>query len=191
MAKQPISREELISELENRLIQRGNNPCIIAIDGDSASGKSTLSIFLAKRFDANIAHIDSFYLPFDKRRECSSCHIDYPRILSTIIHPFHAKQALEFYTFNPHIDQITDRFNQPYKNILILEGSYSFHPDLRPFIDISIGMRISEQIQKERIVKRSSLEVYERFRSIWIPKEKSYQQESDLFDSVDYILETE
>jgi len=191
MVKQLTSREQLVSLLKERINQSDDTTCIIAIDGDSASGKSTLGSILVEYFDANIAHIDSFYLPFDKRTECASCHIDYPRILSTVIHPFHEKQALEYYTFNPHIDQITDRFNHPYKNILILEGSYSFHPKLRSFIDVSIGMRISEQTQKERIIKRSSPEVYERFSSIWIPKEKSYQQEFQLFDSVDYILETE
>ena len=171
------------------VIRLSPTPLVVALDGDAGSGKSTLASEWGHQFDANVVRIDDFYLPFFKRHDCSSCHIDFDRLLTSVLIPFINHLPLTYDAYDPHQNVITQTFIKEYKPMLILEGSYSYHPILRPYIDLAIGLSIDPPTQKQRIVARSSTEIYERFASIWIPKEKAYQKESNLYDSVDYLLE--
>lgn len=161
---------------------------VIAIDGDAGAGKSTLSYDLAKSLNAHIVHMDDFYLPFEKRKECATCHMDFERVLNSVLIPNKKNETLSYYTYNAHQDEIVERVNVSHVNVLILEGSYSYHPSLRAYIDISVALKVDEQTQKERIIQRSNEERYEFFKNVWIQKEKTYQKETDLLNSVDFIL---
>ena len=59
---------ELFGELFNKieeLIQ--NNKLVVAIDGSSAAGKSTLAAVLAERYGAVVFHADDFFLRSEQR----------------------------------------------------------------------------------------------------------------------------
>ena len=58
---------DLIKKIRENLIN--NDKIIIAIDGGCASGKTTLSKKLAEIYDANVIHMDDFFLPFEMRTE--------------------------------------------------------------------------------------------------------------------------
>lgn len=157
--------------------------CIV-IDGDAAAGKSTLGKELAQILNANLVSMDSFYLPFNQRKDCSWCHMDFKRLVDTVLNPFQKGQDLHFVTYNPHDDCVTMSHTLPANRLLILEGSYSYHPLIRSYVDVSIALFLDEDTQQSRIINRSSLNDYERFKAIWIPKEKAYQHKTDLINSV-------
>lgn len=181
-----------INQLEeiilNKLKALNKSFFVIAIDGDSSAGKTTFATKLAEKINANLVNIDDFYLPFDIREDCSSCHIDYQRCIETVLKVHQKQGTLQYYKFNPHQNRIEKKYQIPSKKVLILEGAYSFNPKLRPYVDLSIFFKIHDSLQKERIVRRSSEEIYEKFKNIWIPKEKTYQDETDLESDVNIIV---
>lgn len=188
MKKHTMQRSKLTQEIHSILEKRSNSSFVIVIDGDCASGKSTYAHELSLLLDANLIHMDDFYLPFSKRSESASGHMDVQRCIDTVLKPYRDGCDLDFYKYNPHSDQIVENYYLKHHPILIIEGSYSFHPLLRDYIDLSIIFKIDENTQKERIIQRSSEEVYERFRSMWIPKEKNYQKESKCLELCDLIV---
>ena len=180
---------ESIQEKINRyILSHPEKKHCIVIDGDSAAGKSTLGKELAQIFNANLVSMDSFYLPFNQRKDCSWCHMDFERLKHSVLDPFKQGQDLHYVTYNPHDDCVTMNHTLPANRLLILEGSYSFHPQLRPYVDVSIALFLDEDTQRSRIINRSSLSDYERFKAIWIPKEKAYQHETNLINSVTHHI---
>ena len=55
----------LFAELDRRLA--GEAPVCLAIEGGSASGKTTLGKILAKRYDCTVFHMDDFFLRAEQR----------------------------------------------------------------------------------------------------------------------------
>ena len=60
------------------------------------------------------------------------------------------------------------------KKLVVTEGAYSMHPELAKYYDFSVFLDISPEIQKERILKRNSKEMAQRFFNEWIPLEQKY-----------------
>lgn len=180
--------ETMLKEINLTMHSHPEKTFCIVIDGDAAAGKSTLGKELAQIFNANLVSMDSFYLPFNQREDCSWCHMDFKRLVDTVLNPFQKGQDLHFVTYNPHDDCVTMNHTLPANRLLILEGSYSYHPLLRGYVDISFALSISENTQRSRIINRSSLNDYERFKAIWIPKEKAYQRETKLINSVTHHI---
>lgn len=58
----------------------------------------------------------------------------------------------------------------------IVEGSYSFHPELEPYYDLSVFLDISPEAQRRRILERNGLEWGQMFFDRWIPLENVYFQ---------------
>ena len=58
--------------------------------------------------------------------------------------------------------------------MVIVEGSYSLHPDTgRPY-DLQVFLRVSEETQHARILQRNGEAMLQRFISTWIPLEEAY-----------------
>ena len=55
----------LFAELDRRLA--GEVPVRLAIEGGSASGKTTLGKILAERYDCTVFHMDDFFLRAEQR----------------------------------------------------------------------------------------------------------------------------
>ena len=61
----------------------------------------------------------------------------------------------------------------------IVEGSYSFHPELARYYDLSIFLDISPETQRSRILKRNGPEWGQQFFDRWVPLEQTYFHETD------------
>lgn len=185
------TKKELFDVLVEMTNGLNEQKLCICVDGDAGAGKSTLAKEIEEILDVNIVHTDHFYLPFNQRGTCASCHMNFDTIIKSVLVAFKSNQKIVFDHYDPHTDTVKNHYDLDNKSILVLEGSYSYHPSLRKYIDYSIALKIDEDKQKERIVKRSSLEIYEQFASKWISKEKTYQNETKLFEEVDILLDLE
>ena len=58
--------------------------------------------------------------------------------------------------------------------LTVIEGSYSMHPELSCFYDLSVFIDVSPELQRARILKRNSPKHAERFFNEWIPLENRY-----------------
>ena len=169
---------------------KGSRPLILAIDGRCASGKSTLAAQLATEWDANLFHMDDFYLqPHQRTAERLAepgGNVDRERFLAEVLRPLRAGEPVSYrrfdcktFTFDP--EQIIEP-----KPIAIVEGSYACHPELRRYYDLRIFLDIDPQSQMERITRRNGPEAAERFRNVWIPLEETYFRECAVRECCEY-----
>lgn len=152
-------------------------PCVIAIDGRCASGKTTLSEQLRQELSCDIIHADDFFLPPHRRTkerlEIPGGNIDYERILSEVLLPLHGKSDVCYRPYDCKSNSYGEAVRVPYGGIIILEGSYSCHPALWKYYDLHIFLSVSKDVQAERIRKRNASSA-EMFFSRWIPLEERY-----------------
>ncbi len=185
--------EQSVKILLEKINSLNKEKVSVAVDGFCGSGKTTLCEMLAKQLDANLVHIDNFYLPFDKRlpnwREISGGNMDFDKFKSEIMDKFAAGQGFDFDSFShvggPHFEHYT----YPQKDILIVDGSYSHFPSVADGYDITVFLKCTPEKQLQRLAKREGDNI-EGFKTMWIPKEQKYFAEFDIESKADIIFDT-
>lgn len=169
-----------------------NDNMLIAIEGGSASGKSTLSGILEKIYDCNVFHTDDYFLqPFqrtEKRLSEPGGNLDRERLLEEVILPFSAGKDFRYRRFDCSIQSLLPYEEKQLKKINILEGAYSMHPDLSGYYTLSVFLENGKEEQKKRILRRNTPQLAERFFSEWIPMEEKYFDFFGIRDKCDIIL---
>lgn len=156
----------------------GESAHVIAIDGRAASGKTTLSGQLARILDAGVIHMDDFFLPLSlrttERFQSPGGNIHHERFQSEVIPFLHCQDPFTYQRFDcgtMEFGGIRTVKESPWR---IVEGSYSTHPVLSNYGDVTVFTDIGKQAQMERILKRDGEEMAEVFSSKWIPLEEEY-----------------
>lgn len=180
---------ELIRIISEMINQREHT--IIAIDGRCASGKTTLADRLSKFFCCNCVHIDDFFLqPHQRTPDRFSLpgeNIDHERFRDEVLLPLKCGLPFSYRRYDCRTQSLGSPVHIDPGRLTIIEGVYSCHPELRSFYDLTIFMRISPELQRERIIKRSP-DLAERFFSTWIPLEEAYFTAFDIENSADQII---
>lgn len=161
---------------------------VLAIDGMCASGKTTLASYLAKKLDANVIHIDDFYLPAEQQKNQAGGNIDFRRFQEEV-HPL-KPTAISYRRFDCTTQTLSQIISLPFKRILIVEGTYSLFPTLGKYYDFSIFKEIDKEEQKRRLLDRSPKQ-FEKFLNLWIPLEQSYFSAYEVAEKCDRILKME
>ena len=169
---------------------------MIAIDGRSGSGKTTLAEFLAEKYDANVFHMDDFFLQGHQRTEErlseTGGNVDYERFREEVLIPLWYGDPVLYRPFNckiMEIDKDKEQVIKP-KRINIIEGSYSQHPYFGEPYQLRVFLDIDEESQFENISARTGgdNEIMEKFRNEWIPKEEEYIKANDLEEKADVYI---
>lgn len=169
---------KFLSLFENldRLLKQG--PTVIAIDGGSASGKTTLASILEKIYGCTVFHVDDYFLRPEQRTEQRLSEIggnfDRERFLDEILIPLKKKKKISYRRFNCAEQKLEEAETVPPKKLTVIEGAYSMHPELEPYYTHSVFLDITPEHQKERILKRNSPRFANRFFNEWIPLEELY-----------------
>ena len=177
--KQDVSFDNalrLIEEKANALLLQ-KEAIILAIDGRCASGKTTLAKALAARLFAQVVACDDFFLPPEKRTAERLLEIggnmERERLLAEVLLPLTNNQSA---SYRPFVCQ-TASYGEPVtllpSRIVIVEGSYSCHSDLRNCYDLTVFLSINEAEQRRRIEKRNPTNANAFFEK-WIPLEERY-----------------
>ena len=156
----------------------GDAPVTVAIEGSSATGKSTLAALLARVYDCNIFHMDDFFLQLHQRTPERFAqpggNVDYERFREEVILPLSAGKPFSYRPFSCTTMSLADPVEVMPKRLNIIEGAYSMHPALCACYDLSIFLKIDPQSQTNRILLRNGPEMLKRFLDEWIPLEKRY-----------------
>ena len=165
----------LLTELDKRLA-KGNVK--VAIEGGSASGKTTLSNILADIYDCTVFHMDDFFLRPKQRTPERFAevggNVDRERFLEEVLLPLNKGDIVQYSQFDCSTMSLKDKVQVTPKKLVIIEGAYSMHPDLVKYYDFSVFLDISSALQRERIKKRNTPALANRFFEEWIPLEKKY-----------------
>ena len=171
---------------------RGRDLFILAIDGRCASGKTSLAKELSERLDCNVIHADDFYLQaFQRTKERYSepgGNLDRERLAREILLPLKEGKSPLYRPFLCHSMSFGEEIRLPEKAIYIIEGSYSCHPELRTFYDMTVFVTADPETQKQRIRSRNGEERLADFIGKWIPLEERYFQAFDVMQNADAVV---
>lgn len=177
----------LIAEIAKR---PKNSVFTVAVDGDCASGKSTLAKLLKYIFNCPVIKMDDFFLPFERktpeRLSEAGGNIDYERF-NREVSPY-IKEGKNF-TYKAYgcTDGSYREITVPDFSLIIVEGVYSQTPKLQNGYDLRVFSEISRKKQLERLEKRSP-KLLDRFVKEWIPMEKKYFEAFDIKSKCHIIL---
>jgi len=175
-----MNRHEVSRHIKEAV--KGGN-ILVAIDGMSASGKTTFAAELKVSLGCAVFHMDDFFIPLSERTE--SCgNIDFARMKSEILP--HLFEDVHYKKFSCASQTFSDAF-EPASSIAIIEGAYSMHPDLALKPDISIFMEISEEEQLCRLKKREGANIA-AYTEKWLPMEQAYFKEYGIKEKCGIVI---
>lgn len=168
--------EQIITIIDDALARKGR--LIVAIEGRCASGKTTLAAQLQTHYGCDVVHMDEFFLRPEQRTPerfaTPGENVDHERFLGEVLLPLRRGEDVTYRPFRCDTQKLTEPVTLSGHPLTIVEGSYSFHPNLRELYDLRIFLQIDPQTQMERIVRRNGAEMAEVFRTRWIPLEETY-----------------
>lgn len=183
----------VIKKIAERLAQK-EDPCIIAIDGRCASGKSTLAKALQEIFSCNLFHMDDYFLPIEKRSKQRLSqpggNVDYERFMKEILLPIKKGKPILYQPYDCQSQTLSSPISVAQTSLTIIEGSYAHHPYFKDAYAIRICMTCDEKLQKERLQQRSP-SLYQRFLEEWIPMEEQYFQAFEIYDKADIVCSSD
>lgn len=190
-----VGMKEKLSPKAKKIIEWANaheKPFLIAIDGNSGSGKSRLGQELAEHLSASLIHMDDFFLrPEQKSAERLNevgGNIDYERFLLEVIEPLKKGQLSSYRIYDCATQTIRGEKALTNKEIIIVEGVYSLHPHFGKYYDLSVFLSLTPLCQACRIKKRDGKEKYLRYKNEWIPKEDAYFAEFGILEKADIVF---
>ena len=189
-----ITQSTLTALLTAALAQQPTQPFVLALDGRCGSGKTTLAAALAQQFPASITlHTDDFYLPPAQRvrgwEQIPCANMDLARLRAEALAPAYAGQVVPCRAYSCRegiylpVRQLTA---QP---LVILEGSYSHHPQLADFETLRVFLTCSKAEQEHRLRAREG-DRYTNFAARWIPLEEAYFAKYRIEENADFVVNT-
>ncbi|MBO5735201.1 MAG: hypothetical protein J6S15_03790 [Clostridia bacterium] len=180
IAKEYVRLLPLLARIDQALAK---SSCTLAIEGGSASGKSTLSTLLSELYDCNVIHMDDFFLrpeqrTADRLREIGG-NIDRERFLTEVLHPLSESEPFSYRPFDCSTQALREPIQIPRKPLTVIEGVYSMHPAFSDCYDLSVFLDIAPATQKQRVEKRNSPFFAQKYLETWIPMENRYFTETD------------
>ena len=180
----------LFSDVYN--IEMINKKVTIGIDGNCASGKTTLGNMLKTLFDCNLFHADDYFLPPKKRTlerlNEPGGNFDYERFNKEIINGIKTNKQFYFTPFSCSDMRLKESVLVKPKTMNVVEGSYCMHPYLDDIYDIKVFLTIDYELQKARILQRNGKEKLKDFIQKWIPMENKYFDTFKIKQKCDYVF---
>ena len=167
----------------------------LAIEGGSASGKTTLSEMLKNVYGATVFHMDDFFLrPEQRSRERYAeigGNVDRERFADEVLSPHSRGEAISYRRFDCGTQKLCPPVTVNAERLTVIEGAYSMHRDLAMYYGLSVFLDIPSDLQRERIRLRNSPETAERYCNEWIPLEERYFREWNIKEKCDMIVKIE
>lgn len=151
---------------------------VIAIDGRAASGKTTLARQLALILEADVVHMDDFFLPpelrTNERYAEPGGNVHYERFIEEVLPRLKNGEPFSYRKFDCSTMDYGGRAEIRGDAWRIVEGAYCLHPKFGDYADLKVFYDITPAEQLRRIRQRNGERGARMFRERWIPLEESY-----------------
>ncbi|NDL66642.1 uridine kinase family protein [Anaerotalea alkaliphila] len=182
---------ELLARIDG--LFAGRERVLVAIDGNSGAGKSSLAGMLGVVYDCNVFHMDDFFLqPFQRTRERlgqPGGNVDHERFLAEVLGGLETGKPFRYRIFDCRTMAFGGEVLVRPKALNIVEGCYSMHPALGQPYDLKVFLQVPKDVQMERILARSGPVLGRRFREEWIPMEDAYFRAMDIPAGCDLVID--
>jgi uridine kinase len=189
---------EAILAAIRRLMERREGPLMVALDGRSGTGKSTLATRIASRMDAVIVESDDFYVggtddewasrtPKEKVDLC----IDWRRLRAAALEPLLAGRTPTWHPFNfatgeGLANHTVSRSPAP---VIILDGVYSARPELADLVDLTVLVDASDDLdRRRRLLAREGETFMSAWHALWDDAEDYYFKHVRPPESFDLVV---
>lgn len=181
-----LERLERLAEEDSAAIR------VIALDGRSASGKTTMAGQLAQILKAGVVHTDDFFLPAElrtpQRYAQPGGNVHYERLKEEVLPRLRSGAAFSYRRFDCGRMALNGTRPVDAGRWRIVEGAYSCHPQLGGYMDLRVFSDVEPGEQLRRIRKRSGDAQARRFAAQWIPLEEAYLAAFDVPARADVTL---
>lgn len=164
---------------------------LIAIDGRSASGKTSLAGAIHHWMRWPVIHMDDFAVhPEEQRTDDQDAGIAYDRIAAEVLEPLRRREMICFRPHNVREENRKGLITVGAAPMVVVEGTRCLHPQLRDLFDLKIFLDVDKDEQWRRLQERETPERMVRFRTKWIPEEETYMQTYDIPHAADMYFMT-
>ena len=194
--QQSVFSGEADFEIQTRIAQlmQSRERVLVAIDGMCCAGKTTMSERLRQLLDANVFHLDDYFLqPHSRtpnRLSKPGGNVDAERFLAEALLPALRGETAQVRRYDCHENLLLPPVAVSPKKIVLVEGAYSLHPLLAPYYDLKVFCRIDSQLQLSRILKRNGKAALKVFESRWIPLENKYFEALNILPQCDIVIDS-
>ena len=146
-----------------------HRPVVVALDGRSGAGKSSLATALALRTGGTVLQGDDFYNPSlasltpAQRDQMSGADaaeivIDWRRLRIEALEPLARGDAAGYrpYDWEAHDGRLADAKLLPAGDVVIADGVYSARPELADLVDLTVLVETDEAIRADRLAGREA-----------------------------------
>jgi uridine kinase len=175
--------EAHVAILPIRELARATSPIVVAVDGRSGTGKSTLSAWIARQCGATLIDQDDFYPggEIDAWRRLTPQQkadrvIDWRRVRAEVLLPLRSGMPASWHPFDWETMEglASEPITAQPSGIVILDGAYSSRPELADMIDLSILVTLPDAVRRERLEQREGEEYMSEWHAIWDEAEEYY-----------------
>ena len=129
---------------------------LIAIDGNSCAGKTTAAEELGARLQANVFHMDDYFLQpqmrTPERLSQPGGNVDVERFFSDVLSPVIKGETVRVVKYDCHLDRLMEPVETAPSAVTIVEGAYSMHPLLTSYYDIRLFYRVDPRFRSSAFV---------------------------------------
>ncbi len=138
---------------------------LVAIDGHSAAGKTSLAKKIETSFaDVSVVHMDDFYRVMDneERERLDAAggyelYYDWQRLEQEVLRPLSQEQTSHYRRYDWAKNELSEEKSmlQPF-GVIIVEGCYSVRPELRNYYHARVLVETPAQQRLERQRRRAN-----------------------------------
>ena len=189
--------ENVVARIKT-LTHKKAEPVVVALDGRSGTGKSTIAEVIASRLGGVYIKTDDFWAGganelWDARSIVKKVElaIDWQRLRKEVVEPLlYGKQAQYHpYDFINDTGLSKDLIIKEPSDVIVLDGAYSSRPELEDIIDLKILVEVpNDNHRRTRLVNREGDAYMTDWHKRWDPAEDYYFSQLRKRDSFDMII---
>lgn len=166
---------------------KSDKKSIIACEGRCTSGKTTITKNILDE-DISIIEVDDFFPNIAKNPGQTRLDFDLLRELLIEVKRANIGDVITYKAFNCSQGKYYKK-ELIVKKVVIVEGVYSYDKYVRDIYDGLVFFVVNKYTQEERLKKRcKNIELYNKFKDIWIPREEEYYDEYDFILNADVLI---
>jgi uridine kinase len=200
-----IAPEQVILQQIERFRTKVRRPIVVALDGGSGAGKTTIAEILTRRTEIALVPLDDFYQtvipesewPHKTVAERLNGVFDWSRVRSEALEPLRAGRAGRWHAFDfmrglgksGTYGLKKDATEVAPAPTILLEGAYSASPPLRDLIDLAVLVDVENKVRHLRCVARGEdAEFLAGWHQIWDEVETYYFEQVCPPGSFDLVI---
>jgi uridine kinase len=176
--------DTIVFEIHRRLKRK--KPVLVALDGRSGTGKSTIAQVIASREEGSILVADDFYSGGNDEvwsglsaQEKVAKGIDWQRMRVQALEPLFAQKTASWHPldFKPGIGWVgwkDEMVKIEPTSVVLVDGVYSARPELSDLIDLAVLVEADDNTRRKRLIIREGQDFMQRWHALWDSAEEYY-----------------